>query len=168
MASIGAALAILGSILVGLWFVGQAQLNGLVPSSLALWSMRSLVDFISNLVFWEALFIGIPAILGVIAAYMWYMRLPRDEREEYKRGHLFGSRSKSKNGSDWFSFLIFIAFAIKVSLDNNWDLAFSAWSFDYLVYSWVVALISVLVVLGIPALVGGIWWLRREAMRSND
>ena len=106
--------------------------------------------------------------MAIIAAYIWYMRLPSDEREEYKRGHLFGSRSRRRDGGNWFSFLVFIAFAIKISLDGNWDMAFSAWSFDYLVYSWVVALISVLVVLGIPALVGGTWWLRREVMRDHE
>ena len=166
LAFLTVALAIIGAIMVCLWFVGQAQLNGLVPSSLALWSMGSLVNFILNLLFWELLFIGIPAIIAIIAAYTWYKRLPSDEREEYRRGHLFGSHSRRRDGGNWFTFLVFIAFAIKISLDGNWHSAFSAWSFDYLIYSWVVALICVLVVLGIPLLVGGAWWLRREVMRE--
>jgi len=36
---VGAILASIGAILVYLWFVGDAQLTGLVPATLGLWTM---------------------------------------------------------------------------------------------------------------------------------
>ncbi len=44
-------LVVVGSVYVFLWFVEDAQSSGLVPSSLGLWSMRNLVDFILHSIF---------------------------------------------------------------------------------------------------------------------
>lgn len=161
----GIALAVLGAILVYLWFVGQAQLNGIVPGSLGLWAMGNLVSFLLNLAFWELLLIGIPVVLAIIVAYTQYRKLPADERDEYRRANLFGSSSRRRDWNNGLSFLVFIVFIIKVYADGNWNVPFSSWTFDYLVYSGIFALLVVLLVLGIPALLGGGWWLRREMKR---
>lgn len=157
-----AVLVAIEAILVYLWFVGQAQLSGLVPATLNLWTMGHLLAFILNLVFWELVLVGIPAIVVAIIAYSAWKRIPAEERDEYKRGRLFRSSSKSRDSSNGISFLVTIAFIIKIFIDGNWNSPFSTWTFDYLVYSFVLALISVAIIIGIPAIIGGIWWLRRE------
>lgn len=164
---IGIVLALVGSILVYLWFVGDAQSSGLVPETLDLWTMGHLITFILNLIFWELLLIGIPVVVGVLAAYTVWKRLPIEEREEYRRGNLFRSKSKGRDVGNGFSFLINIGFIVKVYLDGNWDSPFSTWSFDYLVYSYLVVLIVLLAIFGIPAVIGGTWWLRRELRRAG-
>ena len=50
---IGAILVSVGAILVYVWFVGEAQLAGLVPATLSLWTMGHMVTFLLHLILWE-------------------------------------------------------------------------------------------------------------------
>jgi hypothetical protein len=156
---VGAILAMIGAILVFLWSVGNAQSTGMVPPTLGLWTMGILVSFLLNLIFWEILLVGVPLILAMIAIWSWWKRLPEEERKEYR---LFRNRSRTRNGGNGVSFLVFIAFCIKIFIDGNWNVAFSTWTFDYLAYSWLSALIWVLIIFGIPIAIGAIWWIRHE------
>ncbi|MBU7042002.1 MAG: hypothetical protein HXS47_00315 [Theionarchaea archaeon] len=164
---IGAILAAIAAILVYIWVVEDAQLTGLVPETLGLWSMGHLVTFLLHLIFWEVLFIGIPVtIVVVIIIFLWWKRLPEAEREEYEREHLFGTGSNRANGGGGISFLIFIAFIIKVYTDGKWNIAFADWTFDYLVYSFLWAVIWIVIIIGIPLSIGGIWWIHHK-MKKN-
>jgi hypothetical protein len=164
---VGAIVASIGAILVYLWFVGDAQLTGLVPTTLGLWTMGHLVSFLLYLIFWEVLIIGIPVILVIAAIYfLWWKKLPDDERKEYRHGHLFGKHTRKSDGGGAISLLVFIAFCIKILIDGNWDVPFASWTFDYLVYSYLLAFIWILIIIGIPILIGVIWWLRHE-MNKN-
>ena len=164
---IGAILAAIGAILVYLWVVEDTQLTGLVPETLGLWSMGHLVTFLLHLILWEVLFIGIPVVIVVvIIIFFWWKRLPEAEREEYEHKHLFGSGSNRANGGGGISFLIFIVFIIKVYTDGKWNVAFADWTFDYFVYTCIWALIWIVIIIGIPLSIGGIWWLHRK-MEKN-
>ncbi len=164
---VGAILASIGATLVCLWVVGEVQLAGLVPAPLGLWSMGHLVTFLLRLVFWEVLIIGVPVILAAVAIiFLWWKKIPDRERREYRRGHLFGTRSRPTNGKDVLSPLVFIVFCIKVFLDGNWNVAFGTWTFDYVVYSFLWALIWVLIIFGIPMVLGGTWWIRHEMKKK--
>jgi hypothetical protein len=161
--AIGAVLVVVGAILVLLWFVGQAQLNGLVPATLGLWTMGFLVTFLLNLIFWEVLLIGIPVIVAGIVIWQWWKRLPMEARY---RPRSFRSRSRQTGGGNAVSWIVFIAFCIKIYLDGNWNLAFSAWTVDYLVSSVLMAMVAVLIIFGVPIAIGLIWWVRRRR-RAN-
>ena len=156
-------LAFIGAIYVYLWFVGEAQSTGLVPTTLGLWTMGHLVTFILHLIFWELLFIGIPAIIGAVAGWLWWRKLPSEEKKEY---HFFGKRSRTTSGGGGISALFFIAFAIKVFIDGNWNVAIATWTLDYVVGSMISILIWSLIIFGIPIAIGGIWWIRHE-MNKN-
>ena len=129
--------------------------------------MGHIVTFLLHLIFWEAILIGIPVILAAVVGWLWWKKLPDDEKEEYKREHLFGKRSRRTEGGEGISFLIFIVFIIKIYLDGNWNVAFATWTFDYLVYSCLWALIWVLIIFGIPIVIGGTWWLHREMKKKS-
>ena len=164
---VGCALAIIGAIWVFLWFVADAQATELVPATLDLWTMGYIVTFLIYLALRLVLFIGVPAfIVGVLGWQLWWKKIPEDERAEYKRRRLFGKNSKRSDGGNGISFLIFIFFVIKVFLDGNWDKPFASWSLDYLVYSWLWALIWIAVIFGIPILIGGSWWIRHEMKKE--
>ena len=164
---IAAILAIVGAIYVFLWFVGDAQLTGLVPETLNLWTMGHLVTFILHMLFWEVILIGIPVIIFIAAIYfLWWKTLPDTERKEYRQKHLFGKRSRRSDGGGGISLLINIFFIIKVYLDGNWDVPFANWKFDYLVYSYLWAIIWILVIFGIPIAIGATWWIRHEIKKS--
>jgi hypothetical protein len=156
---VGAILASVGVVLVFLWYIGDAQSVGRVPTTLGLWTMGNLVAFLINLIFWEVLLIGIPVILAIVVVWQWWKKLPSEEKKEYR---LFGAGSRASRGGNAISLLVLIAFCIKIFLDGNWNLAFSAWTFDYLVYSMLTALIWVLIVIGIPIAFGIIWWINHE------
>jgi hypothetical protein len=160
----GAILASIGAILVYLWFVGDAQSTGLVPTTLGLWTMGYLVTFLLHLILWEVLFIGIPVIIAAVAGWLWWRRLPDEEKKEY---HFFGTRSRAtSSGSGGISLLVLIAFCIKVFTDGNWNAAFATWTFDYLVYSLLWALIWILIIFGIPIAIGIIWWINHEMKKK--
>ena len=160
--------AAIGTGYILLRFVEDAQLTGLVPETLGLWSIGYLVTFFLNLIFWEVIFIGIPVVIVIALIYfLWWKKLPDDERKEYKDGHLFGKHSSKKDGGEAITFLINIGFIIKVYLDGNWDKPFADWTFDYLMYSYLTVIIWILVIFGIPILIGGTWWIRHEMKKES-
>jgi len=125
------------------------------------------VTFLLYLIFWEVLFIGIPVIITVAAIYfLWWKKIPDEERKEYRRRHLFGKRSRRSDGGDAISFIVFIGLIIKVYIDGKWNTPFATWSFNYLVYSILWIIIGIVIIFGIPIALGGTWWLRRE-MKKN-
>ena len=159
-----AILALIGAILVWLWFVGDAQSTGMVPTSLGLWTMGHLVTFLLNLILREILLIGIPVIIAAVAGWLWWRKLPDEEKREY---HFFDDHSRKKSGGgSVLSLLFWIAFCIKIFLDGNWNVAFSTWTFDYLVYSCLVVLIWILIIFGIPIAIGIIWWTNHEMKKK--
>jgi hypothetical protein len=146
-----------GAILVFLWFVGNAQSTGMVPSALGQWTMANLVTFILYAIFWEILLIGIPVAVIGIAAWQWWKRLPSEEM----RGFDFGKSSRSTKGGSGVSFLFFIAFCIKVYVDGKWNAPICSFSVDYVVGSMITILVWTLVIFGIPAVIALVWWLKR-------
>jgi hypothetical protein len=167
---VGAVLALVASVLVFLWFVGDAQSTGMVPMTLRFWTMSNLVTFILHLIFWELVLIGIPVGIAAVGGWQWWKRLPDEEKKEY---HFFSSRSRTTGGSGGISILFFIAFCIKVFIDGNWNVAISSWSLDYVVESMISILIWVAIIFGIPAAIGVILWInyiikKKPANESNQ
>ena len=164
---VGAILASIGAVLVFLWFVGDAQSTGLIPVLLGSWAMGHIIPFLLHLIFWEFIFIGIPVIIAAAVTYfLWWKKLPDKERKEYRDEHLFGKRSRKTDGGGVISFLIFIVFCVKVYLDGNWGVAIATWKFDYLVYSYLWAIIWILIIFGIPMALGGLWWMHHEMKKK--
>lgn len=152
-------MVIIGAVLVYLWFVGDAQSTGLVPSVLGLWTMGHLVTFILNLIFWELILIGIPVLVMAVAGWQWWKRLPAEERMGYR---LLRKGSRASRGGGGGSGLLFIVFAIKVYIDGEWNVAMSTWTLDYVVNSFIAILIWVAIICGVPAAIGLVWWIRHN------
>jgi hypothetical protein len=150
-------LAVVGAVYVFVWFAGNAQSTGLVPSTLGLWTTGNLVSFILHGAFWELLLVGIPVAIGAILGWQWWKRLPDEEKREY---HFFGKGSRSSRAGGAVSPLLFIAFVIKVYVDGNWNVAISSWTLDYVVGSIITILVWIGAIFAIPATIGVIWWIR--------
>jgi len=161
-----AILAFAGAIYVFLWFVGGASPD-LAPPLLSGWAMGHFIPFLLHLIFWEAVFIGIPVLITIAAIYFgWWKKLPDKERKEYREKHLFGKRTKRSDAGGGISFLIFIFFAIKIYLDGNWGVPIATWKLDYLVNSCVTATIWIAIIIGIPILIGATLWLHFEMKKE--
>ena len=152
-----AILAFAGAVYVFVWFTGNAQSTALVPSTLGMWTMGNVVAFILHAIFWELVLIGIPVAIGAVAAWQWWKRLPDTEKN-----HLSWKRSRSRGAGGAISPLLFIAFALKVYVDGNWNVAISTYTLDYVVGSMVTILLWIVAIFAIPAIVGLIWWIRHE------
>jgi hypothetical protein len=156
--AVAVVLAVAGAVYVLRWFTENAQSTGLVPSTLNLWTMGNVITFILYLIFWELVLIGILVAVGAILGWQWWKRLPAEEREY----HIFGKRSRSRNAEGAISPLLFIAFAIKVYVDGNWNVPISTWTLDYVVGSMITILIWIAAIFAIPATTGLVWWIHHE------
>ena len=161
---IAAVVAVVGAVLVYLWFVGDAQSTNMVPKILEDWTMAHMVTFILHLIFWELLIIGIPVAVAAIAGWLWWKQIPDEERKEYQ---FFGKGSRTERGGSGISFLFFVAFCIKVYIDGNWNVAVASWSLDYVVNSMITILVWAAVIFGIPAIIIGLIWLGREMKKES-
>jgi len=150
-----AILAVAGAVYVFIWFTGNAQSTGLVPSTLGLWTMGNVVLFILHAIFWELVLIGIPVALGAIVAWQWWKRVSEAEKR-----NLSWERSRSGRAGGVISPLLFIAFVLKVYVDGNWNVAISTYTLDYVVGSMVTVLLWIVAIFAIPATIGLIWWIR--------
>lgn len=154
-----------GAVYLYLWFVGEAQSTNLVPATLGLWSMGHFVTFILHLVFWELVVIGIPVAVAAIVGWLWWKKIPEDERKEYE---FFGKGSRTEKGGGGISFLFFVAFALKIYIDGNWDVAIASWTLDYVVDSMITLLVWGAIIFGIPAIIIGLIWLSREIKKAQQ
>lgn len=163
-----AVVAVIGAVLVFLWFVGEAQTTNLVPHTLNLWTMEYLISFILNVIFWELLIIGIPVIIFIAMIYfLWWKKIPVEERHEYREKQLFGKKSRRRDSGGAVTFLINIGFIIKIYIDGNWNIPFASWTLDYLIYSYLLVIIWFVIIFGIPLTIGVIWWLHREMKKTT-
>ena len=155
---VAAALAVAWAVYVFWWFTEYAQSTGLVPTTLGLWTMGNLVDFIFYSVLWELVLVGIPAAAAAVAAWMWWRRIPSEEKMRYH----WSKRSRSAGGGGGVGFLLFVAFVIKVYVDGNWSMPISAYTLNYVVGSMITILEWVAVIFCIPIAIGVTWWVRHE------
>lgn len=140
------------------WFAISSQSSGMVPSRLGLWTTGNLVSFIIYSILWELLLVGIPVAVGGIAAWLWWKRLPYDER----MGMRWGRRGRSAGGSGGFGFFLFILFCIKVYFDGNWNVPLATFSVNYMVGSVITILAYLVAIIGIPVAIAMTLWIRHE------
>ena len=107
----------------------------------------------------ELLIIGIPIAIAAVVGWLWWRRLPEDERAAYH----FGRGSRTSGGSGGVSLFFFIAFCIKVYLDGNWNARISSFTLNYVVGSMLLILEWVAVLVGIPLAIGLAWWIRHQS-----
>jgi hypothetical protein len=162
---LAAIVAAVGAVLVYIWFVGEAQSTNMVPTILGQWTMNHFITFILHLIFWELVIIGIPVAIAAIAGYLWWQKIPDEERKSYQ---FFGKGTKTERGGGGISFLFFVAFCIKVYLDGNWDVSISSWTFEYVVDSMITILFWTAIIFGIPAIIIGLLYLANEKSKKSS
>ena len=144
---------------VFLWVVGSTQANGLVPSGLGDWTAGSLVTFILNLILWELLLVASWVVpIAAASFFLWYWKLPAEERRELEGRPRRGRRTGGSGGISFFVWLVWLVFVWSV---GRWILPFKIWTFNQLVDSWIAAGLVVLLIVGVPGLLYLVWVLRK-------
>ena len=161
---IAAIFVVISGVLVYLWFVGEAQSTGLVPMVLGQWTMEHMITFILHLIFWELVIIGIPVAIAAIIGWLWWKKIPDEERKEYT---FFKKSSRTRNGGGGISFLFFVAFCIKLFNDGNWNIAIASWTLNYVVESIITILVYSAIIFGIPAIIIGLVWVSHEIKKEE-
>jgi hypothetical protein len=155
----GIAAAAAAALSVFLWVVATTQATGLVPPGLGDWTVGHAVTFILTVILWELLLVASWVIpLAGAVYFVWYRRLPAEERWKWGRGP---RRRRAAGGGGGISFFTWLVWLVIVRADGRWNLAFKNWTFNQLVYSWIAAGLVVLLILGFPAVIYLIWSLRR-------
>lgn len=162
------AVAAIVAVFVFFKVVADAQVLGIVPTTLGLWSVGTFFAFILQVIFWELVFVAswlIPVVLVILI--LWYRKLPEEERKEYDLSPKRGADPRRTEGGGFFSFLVGVVWLIIVWVTGRWTLAFQAWTFNDLIYTWFVAGLWILV----PCLIGGmiflIWWLQKDTKEES-
>ncbi|MHA1263714.1 MAG: hypothetical protein ACTSRS_00610 [Candidatus Helarchaeota archaeon] len=170
-----ASIAAIDGLFVFLWYKDVAQATGVVPpitAGLDNWTIGYIFTFIINVIVWELLFVGVPvATVAIVVVLHWWKKLPEEEREEYqrepkKRTPRSGITAGSAGGTVWG--LTVLAWLIIVYVDGMWNVTFSNWTLNYLIYSSLTAFFWVLLVAGVPVSIFFIWWLRREIQKPTS
>jgi hypothetical protein len=151
---------LIAGILLFLWLVADAQTTGLVPAQLGEWTVGYVITFILHVVLWELILVGSwVAVLVIVLLYRWYKELP--EEEKWKR-HERGRRDEGEA----FGFFIGLAWLLIVWIDGRWHLAFQDWTLNDWIFSWISALLWVLLIAGIPITIFFLYWVSME-MRTK-
>jgi len=157
----------IGSLCVLLWFIGYSNLGGHGTWTFNDWSMASILDFLLNLLLWEFLIIGIPIIaMGIVIFFQWWKKFPDEEKEGLEK-HGYKSRKNQRrmvfsSGGGVIGVVVFIAFCIIMYLDGNWSVSLASLQYSYFIYTWLIALMWVLIICGIPLVLILYFWLRME------
>ncbi|MFW9939123.1 MAG: hypothetical protein ACFFD5_15865 [Candidatus Thorarchaeota archaeon] len=150
---IAGACAIVGLLLVLFWFIGASPLGGNGTWTFNQWSVGTLLVFCVFLVLFELLFVGVPAALFFgIGYYLWWRRLPTEEKQEFKdREKKETHKKRNWGGGGGFSFFIFLAYCIYLAVDGNFNTAFGTYPYTYWLYTWFLTIMWIVIVLGVPA-----------------
>ena len=85
----------------------------------------------------------------------------REEKEKERRKKHRGWRTVGGSGGGVGGF-INIVFLIIVLVQGAWMTPFNALPFTYWVYAYLWAILLTGLICGIPVLIGGLWYLKRE------
>ena len=136
---------------------GQAVLGQFSVGDALLWCLWIIV--------WELVIIVLPtiAIIGTIC-WLWWRNLPQEEKDEIKRREKKNKKEIKKygGGAGAFGFFIFLFYLLILHLDGNVFDAFNSLPYIYWIETWFMALLYMLVIVGTPVIIGGIWYLHKK------
>jgi hypothetical protein len=161
-------LIIIGAFISGIYvFLVYNETWGFWTYTIGDFSFGRVVGYLFWLILWEFLLVGLPTlgVLGIIFGIMWFTLSP-EKREQFKvmskREEETEKKHKSHkaSGTGGFTGIITLVFLIIMAVNGKWETLFTNIDLHYFVATYLWAMLWVGVVIGIPALIGGIFYLR--------
>ncbi|TFG06560.1 MAG: hypothetical protein EU539_07360 [Promethearchaeota archaeon] len=150
-------LSIIG-VYVLIWQIQTSPIGNYGKATFDQWSLEWVVIFLIMLILWELLFVGLPAaLLFGLGGYLWWQRLPGEERAEFKEHR---STHKKARGGCGCGIFMFIAYCIYIAIDGNFSTPFGNKPYSYWVYSYLLTIGWLLIIIGIPMAIIGLIYLR--------
>ncbi len=147
------------AVIVVIWHIETTPIGNYGTATIDQWSLDWIVGFVIVLILWELLFVGLPAGLFFgLGGYFWWQRLPADEKEWYKKEEKKSHKSRNAGGS--FGLVLFIAYCIYIAIEGNYYTAFGSLPYTYWVYSYLLTMVWLLIIIGIPIAIAGLIYLR--------
>lgn len=141
------------ALLVLIWYILTSPIGGMGAWTFDQWTLNNIVGFIIQIILWELLFVGVPAVIFFgLGGYLWWSRLSAEEKAEHKaREKTKKHRKRNAGGGGGGSFFMFIAYCIYIAVDGNYDTMFGNKPYSYWVFSWFYTLMWIVIIFGIPA-----------------
>jgi hypothetical protein len=166
-----------GAFISGIYvFLWHNEIGGYWNYTFNDWSFAAIVVYLFWFAIREFLLVALPtvAVFVIIFCIIWFtmseeMRTEIKERGKHKEKEEKPDSCKKKGkpmaqggGFGGFCVLIWIVFLIIVAVDGNWETSFSNLPLIYFVKTFIIAMIWVGIIIGIPAMIGIIYWLRKK------
>ena len=152
IAIIACIFAFIGALLVIIWFIETSPIGAFGEALIGDWNLDWIVGFTILIILWELLFVGLPTGLFFgVGGYIWWNRLPDDEKAEFKaREKKNKHRKRNAGGSGGGSFMMFIAYCIYMGGQGNYYTPFGDLPYSYWVYGMFYTLMWIVIIIGIP------------------
>lgn len=152
--AVGIVGAIIGFFFVLYWIFLSNWVGGFGTWDIGQFSLGNILGLFFLVLFLELLIVAIPflAYEGILF-YLWWTRLPEEEKTEMKQRRKKGKKAKKVGGGGGFGILIFIVFMLLVFTEGNWETPINALPYLYWINNWFYALFWILIVLGIPGVI---------------
>lgn len=154
-------IAVIGAILTLFFHINNSPVGGGGKWSIGDFSIGTTIGWFLWLLLWEVLFVVIPTaiVIGGIG-YFWWRGLGEEEKELFRGREKKEKKSEAAGGA--FGFIVFIMFLVIVYLNGNFFVEFENIEYQYWIITWLWAAFWVLIIPGIPALIAGIYYLRKK------
>jgi hypothetical protein len=142
----------IGALLVLIWYILTSPIGGQGKWTFDLWTLNYVVGFMIQIILWELLFVGIPAVVFFgVGGYIWWSRLSAEEKAEYKaREKTKKHRKRNAGGEGGGGLFMFIAYCIYMGVIGKYNTEFGAEDYSYWIFSWFYTLMWILIIFGIP------------------
>ena len=144
--------AFIGALVVLIWFINTSPIGAYGAAFVGDWNLDWIVGFYILYILWTLLFVGIPAgVFFGVGGYIWWNRLPTEEKEEHKaREKKKTHKKRNAGGSGGGGFFMFIAYCIYHGISGTYYTPFGNLPYTYWIYSGFYTLMWLVIIFGIP------------------